>query len=242
MDHAEHPTIELIDEEEGGGGWIMVYADLMTLLLTFFILLFMFSTINVDKFEKVLASIQENLGDSPPSRYVLHPTGGLKTGPQPIPMDRSPVIETFDIIREIQTFIQVRELGPQIEVHLEKSNVIIRIKDKTFFGSGVGTLHGEAKAILNDIIAVFQRFPEYRINIKGHTDNVPISTPQFPSNWELSAIRATTVLRHLLDKGVSPLRLTATGFADSMPLVPNDTERQRAQNRRVEFVLEKDKP
>lgn len=242
MDHVEHPTLELIDEEDSGTGWLMAYADLMTLLLTFFILLFMFSSIDVAKFENVLASIQENLGGGPPSLAVLHPTSEPVTGSQPIPMDSSPVMETLDIMREIQTFIQIRELGSQIEVHMDESNVIIRIKDQTFFASGVGTLYGEATAILNDIIAVFQRFPEYRINIKGHTDNVPISTPQFPSNWELSAIRATTVLRHLLDKGVSPLRVTATGFADSVPLVPNDTERHRAQNRRVEFVLEKNMP
>lgn len=242
MDYVEGPALELVEEEESSAGWVMVYADLMTLLLTFFILLFMFSTINVDKFEQVVTSIQENLGDGIPTRYTQRPTSATNTRPPPVPLERSPMDDTLDIIREMQTYIQIRELGSQIEVHMKDSNAIIRIKDRALFTSGVGTLNNDGKIVLNDIISVFQRFPEYRINIKGHTDDVPVSTPQFPSNWELSAIRATTVLRHLLNKGVSPLRVTATGFADSMPLVLNDTERHRAQNRRVEFVLEKGTP
>ena len=89
------------------------------------------------------------------------------------------------------------------------------------------------------MIDLFMAFPEYTINIKGHTDNIPIATRQFPSNWELSAIRATTVLKHLISRGIAPKRLTATGYGDKIPLEPNTTDANRARNRRVEFVLEK---
>ncbi len=242
MDHNRPTAHDLIDEDEGSPAWVMVYADLMTLLLTFFILLFMFSTINVDKFKKVVTSLQENLGDRTSTSGVLHPAGDPHSRPQPVQTEPSTALQALELMREMHTFIQIRSLGPMIDVQLEESSVIVRMKDQAFFASGSGTLNPDANTILSDITKVFERFPEYMINIKGHTDNVPISTAQFPSNWELSAIRATTVLKHLLDKGVSPRRVTATGFADSMPLGPNDTEAQRSKNRRVEFVLEKATP
>jgi chemotaxis protein MotB len=81
--------------------------------------------------------------------------------------------------------------------------------------------------------------PGYKLEIQGHTDDIPISTAQFPSNWELSAVRATTVLRYMVDAGINPKRLTATGYGSSIPLVPNISPENRAINRRIEFVLEK---
>jgi chemotaxis protein MotB len=107
------------------------------------------------------------------------------------------------------------------------------------FNSGSATLNKNALPILDKIARLLFEYPEYNINIKGHTDNVPISTKQFPSNWDLSAIRATTVLKYLIQKGIKPERLTATGYGDVMPLVPNTSAENRAINRRVEFVQEK---
>ena len=78
-----------------------------------------------------------------------------------------------------------------------------------------------------------------KIFIQGHTDDVPIHTVKFESNWELSAVRATAVLRHFYDKGIDPEKLTATGYADTFPMVPNNTKEGRAKNARIEFILEK---
>jgi len=100
-------------------------------------------------------------------------------------------------------------------------------------------LNPSAIPIFDDLIDILFDYPDYNINIKGHTDNIPISTEIFPSNWELSAIRATTVLKYVISRGVNPDRLTATGYGDVMPLLPNTSEENRTQNRRVEFVLEK---
>ncbi|HBP10772.1 MAG TPA: flagellar motor protein, partial [Nitrospina sp.] len=83
-------------------------------------------------------------------------------------------------------------------------------------------------------------YPDYKIHIQGHTDDDPISTERFPTNWELSAARATAVLRYFFDKGVEPEKMTATGYADTFPLASNDTDQGRTINRRVEFVLEKE--
>ena len=85
-----------------------------------------------------------------------------------------------------------------------------------------------------------QPLRQYNVNIRGHTDNVPINTVRFPSNWELSALRATSVLRRFIDQGVNPVRVTATGYGELLPIAANDDTLGRARNRRVEFVLLRD--
>lgn len=137
-------------------------------------------------------------------------------------------------------FIEERDLEKNIEVFLDRGRVVIRITGTILFDSGVASLNREGKPIIDEIAQIIQEFPDFNVNIKGHTDNVPISTNKFPSNWELSAIRATTVLRRLTEKGIGAERLTATGYAELLPLGPNDTDEDRQKNRRVEFVLEKE--
>ena len=113
------------------------------------------------------------------------------------------------------------------------------MRGQVLFASGSADFRESAAPILDEIVNIIRAYSEYKVNIKGHTDDVPISTPQFPSNWELSAVRATTVLKYLISKGVNPFRLTATGYGELLPLVPNESSENRATNRRVEFVLEK---
>ena len=131
-------------------------------------------------------------------------------------------------------------MGEFISVDARGEKIMIRIKGKVLFNSGAAELNPEGEPILDGIIKIIDEFFEYKINIKGYTDNVPIATQQFPSNWELSAIRATTVLKYLIGGSIDPHRLTATGYGELLPLVPNDSSEDRAQNRRVEFVLEKE--
>jgi chemotaxis protein MotB len=109
------------------------------------------------------------------------------------------------------------------------------------FKPGEADLQLEARPLLDAVIRVVNKHPEYKIHIQGHTDDEPISTERFPTNWELSSARATAVLRYFIDKGSEPERMTATGYADTFPLGRNDTVPGRAKNRRVEFVLEKEK-
>jgi chemotaxis protein MotB len=117
--------------------------------------------------------------------------------------------------------------------------LVIQIRGQVLFPSGSATLSREAESIMDQIARIVSRYTEYMVNIKGHTDNVPISTAKFDSNWELSALRATSVLKYFIKRGINPLRLTATGYADILPLVPNNSDENRSRNRRVEFVLEK---
>jgi chemotaxis protein MotB len=139
----------------------------------------------------------------------------------------------------ITRFGRTNSQKQNISTRILDGKIIVSIKGKALFNSGSSSLNSTAISIFNEIIQILDDYPEYNINIKGHTDDIPISTAVFPSNWELSAVRATTVLKYLISKGVSPKRLTATGYGNVMPLVPNDSANNRAKNRRVEFVLEK---
>lgn len=221
--------------------WLVTYADLMTILLVFFILLYTLASFEKIKYRQAVDEIRvhveqgQNLiglmelmeiPESADTRITIEDITGLRSRTQALMEDMSRFAETGDYRDDISTRIL-------------DGKVIVSIQGQALFASGSAALNQASLNIFDRIIQVLDDYPDYNINIKGHTDNIPISTPVFPSNWELSAVRATTVLKHLISKGVDPRRLTATGFGDVMPLVPNTSEENRSQNRRVEFVLEK---
>jgi len=239
MDQHSLAASELLEEGEPAG-WLVTYADLMTLLLTFFVLLFSISSLNLEKFKQAIAAIQVSLGEKAPAvellELVLEPV--RPTG-RKIVLENLIGLKSRDISRDIRRFVYKRKLSDHIVVSTEGSKVIMRMTGKILFKSGSATLNPEAAPVLDDIVRIAKRYPAYDIRIEGHTDNLPISTQEFASNWELSAVRATTILRHMIDGGVDPHSLTATGYGALIPMVPNNTESNRARNRRVEFVLEK---
>jgi len=240
MNVKEDQKLELL--EEGESGWIVTYADLMTLLLVFFILLYSISTLHLERFKRAMSSIQTSLGE------VRPPIGLFDLAVGPGVSKKKVVLENLtglrsrkqEMLNNISKFIDTSDLEENIKVSVYDGKITIRIKGKVLFESGNAELNEEAKPILSEIVRIFSEFPEYKINIKGHTDNIPISTKQFPSNWELSAIRSTTVLKYLIERGIHASRLTATGYGELLPLIPNTSDENRAINRRVEFELEKE--
>ncbi len=221
--------------------WLVTYADLMTILLVFFILLYTLAVFERDKYRKTMEDIKVKVEQG---QNLI----GLMDLME-IPKDADTQISIEDITglrsREQSLFENLTQFARQssqkddISTRILDGKIIVSIKGKALFGSGSAALNNIAISIFDQIIQILDDYPEYNINIKGHTDDVPISTSIFPSNWELSAVRATTVLKHMIAKGVKPQRLTATGYGDVMPLAPNTSDENRAQNRRVEFVLEK---
>jgi chemotaxis protein MotB len=241
-----------IDEvqEEGAPAWMVTFADLMTLLLVFFVLLFAMSEVKVDRFKVVMISIQNALAPGS-ADSILEGSKGLIPSeiaeiPPPVP---EPLVETEpepvldrkqEILEDLRDVISRKQFGEFLVVYDEGKRIIIRIEGHALFQAGSVSMIDQVLPALNEILQLFVKYQDYNINIKGHTDNTPIRTARFPSNWELSAVRATTVLRYFLDRGISPSRMTATGYADRVPLEKNDTPEGRAMNRRVEFVLEKE--
>ena len=228
-------------EENDTAAWLVTYADLMTLLVVFFILLYSISSLNLEKFKNALESIQASLGETNPrvgmfdlvnvpesrdQNFVLEDLSGLRSREQ-------------EMLGSLNEFIEDKNLSENIVIQSKEGKIYIQIRGRILFASGSAVFNEAAIPILNEIAGIIQTYSEYMINIKGHTDDIPISTQQFPSNWELSAVRATTVLKHMISLNIDPYRLTATGYGDLLPLVPNDSTENRAINRRVEFVLER---
>ena len=221
--------------------WLVTYADLMTLLLVFFVLLYSISSLNMEKFKRAIQAIQVSLGETNPR------VGLMDLVNVPEAQDQNFVIEDLtglrsreqEMLESLNEVISDKNQSENILVYAKDGKIIIQIRGTILFASGSAEFNEAAIPILKEIVNIIQTYPEYDVNIKGHTDDIPIETVQFPSNWELSAVRATTVLKFLIGGGVNPHRLTATGYGELLPLVPNDSAENRATNRRVEFVLEK---
>ncbi|MDA1110084.1 MAG: OmpA family protein [Nitrospinae bacterium] len=225
-DRKKHFSGESMDEGEGPA-WIITYSDMATLLLTFFILYYSIAAQNLGKFkDAILEESDKNLGlieliESTKITTALQNFSGFKSN---------------NILNDMKDFAtDENNLG----ITENKSKIIIRIPGKTLFQPASAVLEKQGWPILTETAAIFKKYPNYKIHIQGHTDDDSVTTEKFPTNWELSATRATAVLRFFVDKGLDPIRLTATGYADTFPLHPNDTAEGRALNRRVEFVLEK---
>jgi len=214
-------------EDEGAPLWMITYADMVTLLLTFFILYYSIASMNMQKFkEAIIGEEQASIGllellDSAEIKESIQSLTGLKSN---------------DILKDITEVAEETEL----DVDTSAAKVIVRVPGASLFKPGQADLQLSARPVLDEVIRVVNKYPDYKIHIQGHTDDEPISTERFPTNWELSAARATAVLRYFYDKGAKPERMTATGYADTFPLATNDTVPGRAKNRRVEFVLEKE--
>ncbi|MEE8432740.1 MAG: OmpA family protein [Candidatus Desulfatibia sp.] len=241
MDQSKLEILDILEDEEQAI-WIVTYADLMTLLLVFFILMYAISSLNLLKFKTVLASIQVSLGEEKPGIGLLEIVKVPEQLDQKISLADLSGLRTreHELLGDIDDLIQEKKLGKYIIAQISEGKIYIQIRGKVLFNSGAAQLNDDAKPILDKIISIIQDYVEFDVNIKGHTDNTPISTAQFASNWELSAIRATTVLKYFIDGEVNPMRLTATGYGDFLPLVANNSAENRAINRRVEFVLERE--
>lgn len=223
-------------EDEGTPGaphWMTTYGDMVTLLLTFFILMFAMSTVNEQKFEQAANSLAEALGVLPKDVGVIgevSPAIGI-TG---IAREQIDMVESIEQIAEIFQEEALQDLA-SIEV-TGPGEVLIRLGDKVLFAPGESELKPQAIRVLTGIANSIQGKTE-TVYIEGHTDNVPISTPEFPSNWELSAARALSVVRLLEEAGIPPEQLAAVGHSQYIPIASNDTQEGRAKNRRVELWI-----
>jgi chemotaxis protein MotB len=147
--------------------------------------------------------------------------------------------ELEEIVSEVRELVLFNKLGGEVSVTKTEDGVVITMSDLLLFAQGGARLSDKGHDILQKVASVLSKLA-YRVKIKGHTDSEPISSNHYPSNWELSSARASTVVRLLIQNGVSPKYVSAEGYAQYHPVATNDTARGRARNRRVEIVYERD--
>lgn len=211
------------DEDEESGGWLPTYADMMTLLLCFFVLLISLSVFQKEQLITALNSLREGLGVMPKLS-------------QPIEVERKSLEQ-----KEQEALIKIaKEIEPleQVTVIMTMKGLKIQLENPVLFATGEAELKSNAKEILSQISDILKKSNiDNEINISGHTDNVPIHTPQFPSNWELSTYRATNVLRYLIEEGLPPEKMSASGYGQYRPIASNKTKKGRSRNRRMEILI-----
>ncbi len=220
-------------EEPAAGSprWMTTFADLMSLLLVFFVLLLSFSVLDNQKFKEVAGSMKDAFGVQK-SRMDLDTIKGVEM----ISQEFQTV--PLGIQVEIMEVIEDEVNAGMIEVEYNSKGLTLRVNAAVAFDSGRANIHQRFKAILDKL---GKRLADLEVNIMvhGHTDNTPLkSGGPFKSNWSLSAARATSVVEYWLEAGqIDPDRLSVMGYADRRPIATNDTAVGRSKNRRVEFVI-----
>ena len=231
------------EEEEGGGGehvprWAIIWLDMMNSLLALFIALFAFSEPARAKIISLVISLRETLGVLTGEPFPEKKQEALISTEGLGPIPGKPTGLLMSALEEIRKEIQTRGevAGLLFRVFGTREGPVIRISTQLLFEPGSAELKPEGKKVLK-ILAKYLKLTQARIRIEGHTDDIPIRTPQFPSNWELSAARAAAVARVLEEYGVPREWMEVVGYADTKPIVPNTSPENRAMNRRVEIKI-----
>lgn len=214
-------------------GWEIIYTGFILIMLCFFIMLCAFSTIEKSKVENFVASFNKAVTVLPKGVKV-RPGNESRSSLPDIAYEQGEMALVF---QELQKAKDDLGLAEELSLSYVKDGIVVRLADKALFDPGVARISKEALRVLDKMGAVISSC-EYPIQINGHTDDVPIRTDRFPSNWELSTARAVSVLRYFLDfTGISGERLSAAGFGEFQPIVPNESPELRAKNRRVEIIF-----
>lgn len=269
--------------EDGLPAWLATFADLMSLLMCFFVLLLSFAEMDAIRFKKMADSMKDAFGVQReiPANEIVMGTSVIKQEFSPSTIPEPSLIneirqQTTDVEKRnldvpdsgghdaadaaaaaaaaaaeklmqevaeqaeaIRDAMQLEIEEDLVSVETEQAKIIIRINEKGSFPSGTAKLNDDFYGVMVRLSEAVAKTPG-KVVVAGHTDNIPISTRRFRSNWELSSARAVTVVHALLDDpDIDPNRVTVEGHADSRPLAPNDTRENRALNRRVELVIER---
>lgn len=221
-------------------GWLLVYLDVITLLLVMMVVMLAFSEPITERFQAAGRGPEVIDTDAPPARPDRSdPSTVVPPIPLPMPAQPKPAEPgEAEVERDPLAGLSLGQLGKGIEVIVNPGTVSFRISSEILFASGEAGLTPAGQEVMDRLLSVFNSVPDHAIVVEGHTDNVPIQTARFPSNWELAAGRAGSVVRHLQLRGINPTRLRATGYAETRPIGSNDTPEGRAANRRVELTLE----
>lgn len=220
--------------------WLTTYSDTVTLLLTFFVLLYSYSLVDISKFKAAANSISAALNNG--KSVMFHLDDSSKSGDAPIvgsdtSGSKQAVTETKDVYNTVSDFVDENSLGSYVTIKQGDRGVYIQFNDEILFDTGKDEIKPEGIPSLNKISELIRKLPN-NIVIEGYTDNVPISGSKFSSNWELSSARALSVLKYITEgRGLDPKRFSIAGYGEYSPIASNDTPAGRQQNRRVNILI-----
>ncbi len=269
--------------EESGERWLLTYADMITLLMALFMVLFSISSVNISKVQSLQESLRAAFSGNilPGGKAIAKPgsTANASHAPTATPLQAIVPISPQSITNpeapthasssasasataqsattnvsaaraeqsnfehlkhELDAYAAKHGFGQNVHTTIEQRGLVIRVlTDSLLFASGSATLDAQGDPLLSEVADLVNVDQTHPIAVEGNTDAVPVQGGIFPSNWELSTARASTVVRYLIGKGVDPQRLTAIGYASLRPIASNATAAGRALNRRVEIVLQR---
>jgi chemotaxis protein MotB len=248
-------------EVESEERWLLTYADMITLLMALFMVLFSITSVNKAKLEILSKTLQEAFsGKVLPGGESIRNTGADPKSSKP-PTSEPPIPAITPIVgsskasalaaakakeqedfrrlkRQIDTYAREKGVQDQVQTVIAQRGLVIRLlTDRVLFDSGAAELKPAATPVLTKVAEILRQERVHQVMVEGHTDNVPIRASVFPTNWELSTARASRVVRFLIGGGVAQARLSAAGYAALHPISSNDSAAGRSRNRRVEIVL-----
>lgn len=235
------------EEADNHERWLVSYADFMTLLFAFFVVMYAVSSVNEGKYRVLSNALGSAFGNSRITPVVVPHSSAVPALPmRPLQLHGSKTRASEALRREKESMTAMARslldaLAPlvrqgKVRVTQSSRGISIEINASVLFAPGEAKLTTESNQALSAVANVLKN-EKHAIQVEGHTDTIPISTATFPSNWELSAVRASSVVRLFIENGIAKQRLTAVGYGDTRPVGPNDTAEQRQRNRRVEVVI-----
>ncbi len=264
-------------EEASDERWLLTYADMITLLMALFMVLFSISSVNISKIQVLQKSLRAAFsGDIlPGGKAIAKPGASNNSSQAPSSIDLQAIVPVTSpsttktlssthasassvqaaqqaiaaqnqarlftqIKHELDEYARIHGFASKVQTSITPRGLVIKVlTDDLLFASGEATLNSRSDSLLSEISRLLNLAGEHPIEVEGNTDNVPIHSSLYPSNWELSTARASTVVRFLSEHGVGAARMTAAGFADQRPVTSDATAAGRARNRRVEIVLKR---
>jgi chemotaxis protein MotB len=237
------------EKEANHERWLVSYADFITLLFAVFVTLYAMSQTDKKKIEEVMESMRDSFGyskTSPASKPSVIEAGAISIIPSLHKLSQAPKHgsrskggeKDFKATKaSIEAYLMKVGAQEKVNVAINQRGLVVSLKEAGFFDSGSATLKQSSYALLNDVVESLANYSN-GVRVEGHTDNIPMSSHAFPSNWELSTSRATNVVQYLTkQEDFEPSTISATGYGEYRPIADNATEEGRRKNRRVDLVL-----
>ncbi len=228
--------------------WLLTYADLMNLLLILFIILYSMSQVNTEKFQQLSQSLSSAFGNGERPSVVQGGSSGNSlidfpaTMPSPVIPSKIEDQQMEALQEEINGLVDSEGLKGNVAVTMQERGIVVTINEKILFKSGSAIIEpNDQDTVIKIGKDILSKIPNKHIRVEGHTDNIPMKSALYASNWELSSARAINVLKLLVDKGgINPKMIAPVPYGEYSPLVPNTTDANRAKNRRVDIVILRD--